>query len=304
MAKKNPPKQSTDQIRANIMSEWFDFAHNNLPIESYRAFLKKTQKDYPKQFAQIQQENTDAKLKKLDDLAFGRDTLPFDATIADVVTPALDVVYGSEGESSVGGYRGLTDLPTDKVWLAGAAPPNTTLHEGLHLFSNHLDNTRPTNSFTGKKITNEMTARAFDVLRGLAERDGTRVQEAVDYVNDERTRKQEYTASELTKMALDALNQFYDSNMIEKDPEGLKEALSYFDEKNQGFISSLLFDPEKLDRINTEFYYGRPLEPEDLGKFSQLLQADKGLAFQSTPQGNLMNVFVDLDRTGLESTIK
>lgn len=289
---------TVSDIKADIMSEFYDFANKRISANDYRQYVQKMQQQYPEEFAQIQQDNTEAKIRKLDELALGKESLPLDATLADIATYASDVVYGSEDEPNVGGIGGLADTRANKLWLSGQAHPNTSLHEGLHLFSNVIDKTSTVESKTGIGIGDELLARSFDLLRAYAEGDYDRVDSTMKYVGNQ------YNKSDLMKIAFDSLNQFYDSGMLEQDPEAVQEALSYFDKKNQGFISSLLEDPEKLSQIETEFYYGVPVDPEEISNFATLLQSDNKMGFKTSPAGNLMGVVVDLDRTGLEPTIK
>lgn len=293
----------------------YEFYNRGLySFQEYQSAVQSISQDNPTAFAQIQEANTKAKSKKLNELSFGKDTLPLDAKVADLATYALDVPFGFEGEPSIVGAAGITNLGRRNILLAGQAHPMTSLHEGLHLFSNRFDNTQAMDPFTAESVDDEVLTRSMDLLRAYAEEDEGRIKSTMKYM---KSAYPDVSRQDMVEVALNAINQYYYSGALEKDPEALKEALSYFDKENQGFISGLLFEPEKLNQFKMQFIQGAPLEEDlapfavegksasnkDIGKFATLLQADDTMTYRPWNK-NVTDVIIDLDRTGLESTIK
>ena len=294
----------------------YDFYNRGLyPFEDYQAAVKSIAKDNPEAFQQIQEANTKAKSKKLNELSFGKDTLPLDTKIADLATFALDVPFGFEGEPTISGAAGIANLGRDSILVAGQAHPMTSLHEGLHLFSNTPDNTQAVDPFTKKNVNDEVLTRSMDLLRAYAEEDEDRVKTTMKYMKQAHP---DVSRQDMVEIALNAINQYYYTGALEKDPEALQEALKYFDKENQGFISSLLnFDPLSLNEFKMQFANGRPWDEftapmavggksasnKDIGKFATLLQADDSMTYKPIDP-YVTDVIINLDRTGFEPTIK
>lgn len=294
----------------------YDFYNRGLyPFEDYQAAVKSIAKDNPEAFQQIQEANTKAKSKKLNELSFGKDTLPLDTKIADLATFALDVPFGFEGESTISGAAGITNLGRDSILVAGQAHPMTSLHEGLHLFSNTVDNTQAVDPFTKQNVNDEVLTRSMDLLRAYAEEDEDRIKTTMKFMKQAHP---DISRQDMVEIALNAINQYYYSGALEKDPEALQEALKYFDKENQGFISNLLnFDPLSLNEFKMQFANGRPWDEftapfsyggksasnKDIGKFATLLQADDSMTYKPIDP-YVTDVIINLNRTGFEPTIK
>ena len=262
-------------------------------LKYYRTTLQRWSEAFPEQFAIVQEENTDKKIERLNQVDFRDDTIPADKTIKEA-SRNLGVMYGSENVSSVNGNQGFT-LPTveNTTWVAGNAPEYVNLHEGTHQLVNH-------NLGTGvDKIPNELSNRGLDYIRGLMEGDASIMQATTDYYDGD------YTPNELIQVGIATLNKLYDDVNAAKDKEEYDKVVAKLDDENTGFLARLVSATEPVSKVSLDTVGAgdNVIDPQKLKELATLLQYDAGVEYRS-PNMYEPEITVNLNRTGFEPTIK
>lgn len=281
-----------------LATAFSELANGDITPKQYNQRLMELNYDYPDEFAAIQEANTLDKLDQLNLIDFAEnESLPMDDQLREELKYKMNVAYGSEGETGYEGVQGITHPISEQVWLAGEAKPNTGLHEGLHLFSNRYDKNLPVDPSTGKSIEDEHMAWGIDLLRSIVEEDEKGWQEARTWASNNNI-----PMNDLIKAGLTSINQLYKSGTFEKDPEAFQQALEYFDKDNQSFLASIFEDPRPITEVISTFYsgYNSPFQDQEYNKnYMELLQ-DSEITYDE-PTTGMLESFIDLDRTGLES---
>ena len=217
-----PFEEEVNLLRDTMQQKFADFVNEDIPLGKYQQAIQSYKENFPEAFDVIQKENTDAKLFKLNELDFADNTLPVDESIRDRARYAMDVMYGVEGDKGLWDQlKGVASPELQKLYIAGKAPPMTSLHEGLHLVANH-------NIDTGVEgYGDELIARAMDFYRAEKEGNKERMASTLEYVDGQ------FTKQDLRNIAEKTMQHMYDANLATKEDvvpaEELKGDSSFMD---------------------------------------------------------------------------
>ncbi len=255
--------KSKDEIRKGIRSGYSDK-------------IKKIYEKDPDTFKEaIQGPNTDARIAALNELAFGSNPdLPYDEEIGDAAPTKLNIPFGSEGDTFLGGRTGLSGTVItgiDEINVAGGEEDrdNVVRHEYVHL-ANKGEGAK--NIFNDIGVSDEILVRSFDYVRGLVGGDEKLKKEASDFFED-RTSLSPYKA---VQIVVEALPQLYEKGVFNQDEATLdvvQDVVKRIDEDEQGFVSSIFSDtPDAVDKPIAEFPRTWKLaKNEDTEKIKELL---------------------------------
>ena len=223
----------------------------------------------------IQDVNTDARIAALNELAFGSNPdLPYDEEIGDAAQTKLNIPFGSEGDTFLGGPTGLEGTViqgVDEINVAGGEKyrDNVTRHEYIHLANKGEG---ADNVFGDTGVDDEILVRSFDYVRGLIGGDEKLKKEASDFF-EQRTSLSPLKA---VQIVVNSLPQLYDRGVFDRSKTTLdtaQDVVRKIDEDAQGFISSLVgSEPEAVEKPIATFPPTWKLaKNEDTEKLKELL---------------------------------
>jgi hypothetical protein len=279
----------TEELRKSLRDKWYQYINNNAETSysDYQDEVKKLADKYPKQFAEIRTENTDANIAQRNQVHMAKEVMPFDAAIADSVEQRATVPYGFERNVDFGTVAGLFDIPAKKINLAGEGNTTVGQHEGLHSIMSDWDNSEGIKvKPKGTVASEEYVVRLNDIARGVLTDNPDLVEQATSFIKDQGYR--ETSNHGLMQHLAVALRDVADNiGLSEEDARRL--AQSY--EDRNGFI----FDYEGTSWMPTTMK----------GQYNkERVQEIVDTAPQGTVSQEGFTTYINLDKTGLEPTIK
>jgi len=286
----------------------------NAAHDIYAANVRALRDKNPSLFADLQAQNTDAQIERLNKLQLEEKSVfgGFDDYLSDVSRMKGQVAFGSENSTYMDGNstRGITMQSGENpaFYVGGKTPIETSYHEALHSVlpvATDENGVRFVDARYGEVIPEETLARSFDYVRAVLNKDKETADRAFKYAKRIYRGEAPMYGTTLVGFALSAMNQMFAYDMIPKEyrnaPE-VQEALEYFDEEGQGVLESLIGkDPEKQEKVTAKV---QPrLNREASKHLVTLMELAKAFSFEG-PDGWDEEVTVDLNRDGFESTIK
>ena len=288
-----------------------DYANGEIDRDTYARTVQNVQKHNPEKFNDyFLGPNTDARIKLLNYEAFSDNPLPHMQEESDDIPYSLTMPFGSEGDNTLGGSRGLRGAAvndTSEIFVAGDEVPEQSFvarHEMRHV--KHGNQKGVSHSEEEDRI------RAFDALHAVLNQDMDALNTIfdVDYGVSFAKNKENFpqfkrwfntTLRNRVQDAVNLLPQLYWTGVFDKskaDKELVRQFLEDYDRDEQGFIDSLFGgDPEKQKDVSAEI----KTSSTDAKKLAKLLSTAPFVKeISQKGSGSTARVSYDIDREAAE----